>query len=184
MMRHYNRTFDTNQLILFLMYFEPIVQCFMVTPRTVPDDIQLFNCSHVHGKDYDIDRGKHNKPWLIYVDANLKKSLSDCFSRRMKSTEFSQMWQCTFNFSPSYQMMNHKMKNVCPASNKSKVIWLIPLDIIAKEKELADIKPDKVIVGRIILSTTRCPKFIYLQLSAKIPKLTVTITTSFKLILY
>ena len=136
------------------MYFETFVQSFVITPRTVPDDIELFNSNNGHSKGYVIDTVKHDKSWLIYIDANVKNSPSKCFSRTMKSIVFNEIWQCTLHFSSSCEIMNHKMKRSCPASNKSKLT--IPnIFITFKEGQVADIKPDKLIIGAIIISTKK-----------------------------
>ena len=104
-MRYFISQIGTNHQILFLVYFETFVQCFVITPRTVPDDIELFNSSYDHSKDYVIGRVKHDKPWHPFVDANVKNSLSECISRMMKGIVFSQIWQCTLHFSSSYQII-------------------------------------------------------------------------------
>ena len=167
-MRFYFCEFDTNHLILFLMYFKTFGQCLLITPRTIPDDIGIFNSSHDHRKGHVLGRVNSDKPWIAYVESNLKKSLSECFSRMLKSTKFSEMWQCTFNFSTTYQIMNHKMKMSCAESDKSGISEIPRFSI--RENEVADIKPDKLIIGRFIISTTKCPSLLYLWLTNKIPK--------------
>ena len=87
-MKHYINIFHTIPLMLFIIYFKKSVECFLITPKTVPDNIQLFISSY-DIKDHDLDKVKHNKPCLIYVDANLVKTLSICFSRMVGNTEFS-----------------------------------------------------------------------------------------------
>ena len=165
-MRHYINIFHTVHLMLFIMYFERSVECFLITPKTVPDDIQLFNSSH-DSKDHDLNTVKHKKSWLMYIDANLKKTLSVCFSRMVENTVYSQMWQCTLYFSPSFQILHHKMKKACPVSDKSKTTYTPARITHYIEKlftnDLADIKPDKFIIGRIIISTAKCPKMLFLK---------------------
>ena len=137
-------------------------------------DIELFNSNNGHSKGYVIDTVKHDKSWLIYIDANVKNSLSKCFSRTMKSIVFNEIWQCTLHFSSSCEIMNHKMKRSCPASNKSKLT--IPnIFITFKEDQVADIKPDKLIIGAIIISTKKCSELLYLWLSFKFTEMKVEV---------
>ena len=84
------------------------------------------------------------------------------------------MCQCTLHFSTSYQIMNHKMNNSCPASNKLSLHRKTE-EMITLNKKVAGIKPDKLIIGRIIISKARCPKILDLWLSVKIPKMTASI---------
>ena len=53
----------------------------------------------------------------------LKRTLSVCFSRMVENTVYSQMWRCTLYFSPSFQILHHKMKKACPVSDKSKTTY-------------------------------------------------------------
>ena len=73
-MRHYINIFQTIPLMLFIKYFEKSVECFLITPKTVPDDIQIF-ISSCDIKGHDLDKVKHKKSWLMYIDANLVKTL-------------------------------------------------------------------------------------------------------------
>ena len=73
--------FDTKHVILFMMYIKTFVQCLVITPRTIPDNIELFNSNHDHNKSHVLNTVKYNKPWLSYMDTHLKKILSDCLSR-------------------------------------------------------------------------------------------------------
>ena len=72
------------------------------------------------------------------------------------------MWQCTFYFSCSFQIMHLKLKNACPVSNKSEITTPPNQGVFYRENEMAEIKPDKHVIGRIIISTTRCPKLLFL----------------------
>ena len=166
---------DMGNLIIWLIFLETFVQCFVITPRTIPEDIELFNTNHDQNNSHVLQTVKQYKPWLMYIDANIFKSFSECLSRMLIGAKFSEMWQCTLHYSASSQILKYKMKMFCPAPYKSVFnINHLPA-IFIKEKQEADIKPDKQIIALITISTTKCPKLLDLWLNVKNPQLILTI---------
>ena len=152
-MKHYISIFHTINL-MFIIYFETSLECFVITPNIFSDEIELYNSSH-DSKDHDLNTVKYNKYWLIYIDAILKKTLF----------AFLELWKILYTVkygsAPSFQIMHYKMKKDCPVSDKLKPTNKPSRGIYYKEKGLADIKPDKHIIGRITISTAKCPKLLF-----------------------
>ena len=159
-MRYYISQFGTSHLIIFLICFKALFQCFVITPRTIPDTIELYNSSLGHNKSHDLNTVILDKSWLTYINAILKKLLSECSLGMIKS-QFSPMQQCIIYFSVSYKII----KKSCPASNKSR-ISMLPVTTFQQE-QVVDVKPDKIIVGIITISTTKCPMLLDLWLSVQ-----------------
>ena len=89
-MRYYISQFGTSHLIIFLICFKALFQCFVITPRTIPDTIELYNSSLGHNKGHDLNTVILDKSWLTYINAILKKLLSECSLGMIKS-QFSPM---------------------------------------------------------------------------------------------
>ena len=73
------------------------------------------------------------------------------------------LYTVKYGSAPSFQIMHYKMKKDCPVSDKLKPTNKPSRGIYYKEKDLADIKPDKHIIGRITISTAKSPKLLFLQ---------------------
>ena len=49
------------------------IKCDLITPRTIPDDIELFDSG-----ENGLDLVKIDKPWLAYINSHLNKSIVKC----------------------------------------------------------------------------------------------------------
>ena len=150
---------------------------FLITPKTIPDNIELFNSSNDHSKDHDLDAEKHNKSWLMYIDANLEKELSICFFRMVENSKFSQMWQCTIYFSPSFQIMHHKMKKASPASNQSKKIRDPKQGINYKEMILYILNQINILLVELLCQQQSVQSSFFLWTKAGQTTLTMAVTS-------
>ena len=87
----------------------------LITPRSVPDDVQTYSSDP--NIDLDLVRNiSHRstvKPWLFYIDANVNNAILTCLSETKKRKHFSNMWKCMMNCSPSCRMMNRQLKKQC-----------------------------------------------------------------------
>ena len=87
----------------------------LITPRSVPDDVRPYSSD----LDIDLDLGRNisqrtiTKPWLTYIDENLNNAIEICLTKIKKTKDFSKMWKCMMNCSPSCKRMKRELKRQC-----------------------------------------------------------------------
>ena len=149
-------------LFCFFIYFQSFGKCFVITPRMVPDNMDPFLTNHDVKQRNDSDMINNHKPWLAYIKSSLNKSLLDCFANVLKNVHFKEIMECTLHFQPSSKAIKQKMKNVCPVhhqinNNESPILLII--DVLTMLKQVANMRPNKLIMGRITISTEVCAIF-------------------------
>ena len=77
--------FTSTKLLIVFSYIQVLARCYVITPKTVADDIELFNSNQSL-----LNQDKYIKPWMDYIHYSLDKSLLHCLQR---TEELSEMWR-------------------------------------------------------------------------------------------
>lgn len=96
------------------MFTKSLIHCEIITPKTVSDDVSLYPS----GTAAELDLGKNPKPWLVYLNSSMSKSLSECWNHEKYKLEIGSMQKCLFQFQPSYKIIQKSLHNSCLVYNK------------------------------------------------------------------
>ena len=77
-------------MAFLLIYFQSFGKCYVITPRMVPDNIDLFLISQNIKQRNDSSIINNHRPWLTYIKSSLNKSLSECFTNVLKNVHFNE----------------------------------------------------------------------------------------------
>lgn len=102
---------STHYLTLYLL--AKTAKGLIITPKTISDDVDLYP----NGTAADLNLGEYDKPWLLYIDSSIEKSLSECWKHNKIKTQIKSMWNCVFSHQPSYQIMQKLLNDICPSSH-------------------------------------------------------------------
>ena len=141
--------YGDHSVVLFLL-LKPCIKCDLITPRTVPDDIDLFD-NHDPVHKFDIDLTKEYKLWIAYIYSHFNVSISKCLQLLENDTQFNKMWKCMFHFQPSYRLMlQNKATETCPAPHTLNSFLSQNYNF---KIDLKFIRPHKDIFGKITVDT-------------------------------